>query len=109
VNVQLIRPGAGMLLASTQNDGVVNFEKVIGGNLEIGAYLNQNIASYVATNLRVDSPITVQLAMSNQVVIGGLLVGTSALATILVLLAAVLLLLGVEIYRKTGFKLYPRK
>jgi hypothetical protein len=105
VNVQMSRPGMNTQSKTTQGDGTATFDNVIGGNIEITAYSSGNENSYVARNLQVDSPSVVQLQMANYVVIGGLLIGTSLLATIIIVLVAVLLFLGIELYKKKGFKL----
>ena len=105
VNVQMSRSGINPQSKTTQGDGTATFDNVIGGNIEITAYSSGNENSYVARNLQVDSPTVVQLQMANYVVIGGLLIGTSLLATIIIVLVAVLLFLGIELYKKKGFKL----
>ncbi len=105
VNVQMSRSGMNPQSKTTQGDGTATFDNVIGGDIEITAYSSGNENSYVARNLQVDSPTMVQLQMANYVVIGGLLIGTSLLATIIIVLVAVLLFLGIELYKKKGFKL----
>jgi hypothetical protein len=109
VNVQMSRSGMNPQSKTTQGDGTATFDNVIGGNIEITAYSSGNENSYVARNLEVGSPTVVQLQMANYVVIGGLLIGTSLLATIIIVLVAVLLFLGIELYKKKGFKLLRKR
>jgi hypothetical protein len=105
VNVQMSRSGINPQSKPTQGDGTATFDNVVGGNIEITAFSSGNENSYVARNLEVDSSTVVPLQMANYVVIGGLLIGTSLLATIIIVLVAVLLFLGIELYKKKGFKL----
>ncbi len=99
VNVQLSTPGTSPQLKTTQGDGTAAFN-VIGGNLEITAYPSGNENSFVATNIQVDSSTTVQLQMGSYVSLGGMLIGTSLLATIIIILVAVLVVLGLELFRR---------
>jgi hypothetical protein len=108
VNVQLSRPSMGPLSATTQGDGTVTFNEVIGGNVEITAYLSEDQSSYVASNVQVDSPTTLVLTMNKYVVLGGAVMETSTLATLILVIIAILLFIVIEVYRRTGFK-FPRK
>ena len=73
--------------------------------MEITAYPSGNQNSFVATNLQVNSAAAVKLTMQNYVVIAGALISTSTLATIIVIVLALLVFIGIEVYRRTGFKL----
>jgi hypothetical protein len=108
VNVQLSRTGMSTLSATTKSDGTATFNNVIGGSMEITAYLSGNQNSYVATNLQVDSSATVNLTMTKYVVLAGMAVEASALATIIIIILAVLLFVGIEVFQRKGFRL-PRK
>ena len=105
VNVQLSRPSMSIRSATTQGDGTATFSNVIGGNMEITAYPSVNEGAYSAKNLYVDSPTAVQIQMANYVALGPLLIGTSALVTLLIVLIVVLLVIAIEVFRRTGFKL----
>ena len=107
VNVQLNRPGMATKSGTTEGNGIATFPNVLGGNMEITAYPAGNQNSYVAANLEVDSPKTVTISMNKYVVFGGLLMEASVLATVLLIILAVVLLAILEVYRRTGFKL-PR-
>jgi hypothetical protein len=99
MNVQLSTPGTSPQLKTTQGDGTATFN-VIGGNLEITAYPSGNENAFVAKNIQVESSTAVQLQMSSYVSVGGMLIGTSLLATIIIILVAVLVVLGVELFRR---------
>jgi hypothetical protein len=103
VNVQFSRTGTETRSATTQGDGTANFSNVIGGNVEITAYLSGNQNSFVAANLQVDSPSTLTLSMSKYVSLGGAVIETSALTTIILIVIAILVLLVLEVFRRKGF------
>jgi hypothetical protein len=105
VNVQLSRPSMSTRSATTQGDGTATFSNVIGGNVEITAYPSGNEGAYAAKNIYVDSPTAVQIQMANYAALGPLLMGTSTLATLLIILAVVVLVIALEVFRRTGFKL----
>ncbi len=104
VNVILNRQGMESRTATTQADGTVRFDNVIGGDMQITAYAPGKEGSYVATNLYVDSPAEIPLALNEYVALASLLIDTTALATLLIILAAILVLLGVEVFRRRGLK-----
>ncbi|MCW4010758.1 MAG: hypothetical protein NWF05_09095 [Candidatus Bathyarchaeota archaeon] len=108
VNVDLSRL-TGTWSATTQGDGTATFSNVIGGNMDITAYLSGNPNSYIAKNLQVDSSTTVKLTMDKYVVFAGALVDTSLLATILIILLALALFICIEvILQRKGFKLFRK-
>jgi hypothetical protein len=100
VNVILSRSGADTKSAVTKADGTVTFDNVIGGNMEITAYPPGNENSYVATGISIDAPTTVPIKMSEYVAVGSFLIGTSLLATLLLVLGAVILFILIEVYRR---------
>ena len=99
VNVKLSRP-TDTWLETTDGNGIASFSNVIGGNMEITASLSGNPDSFVAKNLQVDSSTAVTLTMGKFAVVAGALVDTSVLATVLVILIAVLLFSGIELTRR---------
>jgi hypothetical protein len=109
VNIQLSRSGMNTRSATTQGDGTVTFDNVIGGNIQITAYPSGNEGAFAAENLYLDSPTTVQIKMASFVALGSLLIGTTLLATLLIVVIAVVVFLGFEVYKKTGFKLIRKK
>lgn len=102
VNVQFSRTGTETRSAPTQGDGTASFPNVIGGNVEITAYLSGNQNSFVAANLQVDSPSTLTLSMSKYVSIGGAVIETSTLTTIMLIIVTILVLLVFEVFRRKG-------
>ncbi|MGF3521547.1 MAG: hypothetical protein ACQXXJ_00430 [Candidatus Bathyarchaeia archaeon] len=109
VNVQLSRPGANPQVATTQSDGTVTFQNVVGGHIGITAYIPGNEGSYVAEHLYLDSPAAIQIQMANYAALGPLLVETNALFASLLILAALVLFAVAEILRRKDFKLWSRK
>ncbi len=100
VNVKISGSGMPERLAITQSDGTATFDNAVGGALVITAYLSGNENSYVAKSVQVNSPTTVQLAMANYVAVGGLLIGISMLATLIIIAIAIIVLAIIVIYRK---------
>ncbi len=108
IYVQLSRPGMNSISATSTSTGIVTFNNVIGGSMEITAYPTGNKNAFIARNLQISSPTTVTLSMAKYVVLGGSLVETSALATVILVVIVILLLIILEVYRRTGFRL-PHK
>lgn len=104
VNVKIGSSGMAERLATTQSDGTATFENAVGGDLIITAYISGNENSYIAKNIKVDSPTIVQMSMANYVLIGGLLIGTSMLATLIIVLLAIIVLAVILIYRRRRHK-----
>ncbi len=105
VNVQLGRPGMNTQNAATGSDGKAMFNNVIGGDMEVIAYPNGNQNAFVALNLQVTSPTTVTLPMNKYVALGGALVDVSILASIVIIILVAVLLILVELLRRTGSRL----
>jgi hypothetical protein len=90
--------------AKTKTDGTARFDSVIGGNMQIIAYLTGKEASYEAVNLRLESPTAIQIKMGKYVLLGPFLIETSLLATLIIILAVVIVFLSVEVYRRKRLK-----
>jgi hypothetical protein len=90
--------------AKTQSNGTTTFNNVIGGNMQIIAYLTGKEASYEAVNLQVESPTAIQIKMGKYVLLGPFLIETSLLATIIIILAVVIVFLFMEVYRRKRLK-----
>jgi hypothetical protein len=104
VNVMLRGPEQVTLSETTQTDGTATFSKVIGGNMQVIAYLTGRDDSYEAANLQIEAPTSIKIKMSRYVLVGVFLVETSLLATLIIILVVVILLLFVEIRRKKWFR-----
>jgi hypothetical protein len=90
--------------ATTQTDGTATFGNLIGGNMQIIAYLSGREDSYEAVNLQVEAPTAIQIKMSKYVLLGPFLIETSLFATLIIILAAVILFLSMEVYIRKRFK-----
>ena len=104
VNVQLNGPGIGTRSATTQTDGTTTFSNVIGGNMQIIAYPTGMEHSYEAVNLQIEEPTAVQIKMAKYILIGPFLIESSVLATFIIIFAAIILFLSLEIYRRKRAK-----
>ncbi|HLE75686.1 MAG TPA: carboxypeptidase-like regulatory domain-containing protein [Candidatus Bathyarchaeia archaeon] len=105
VNVMLHGADQATRSATTQTDGTAKFGNLIGGNVQIIAYLAGREDSYEAVNLQVEAPTTRTIKMGKYVLLGPFLIETSVLATLIVILAAVILFLSMEVYTRKRFKL----
>jgi hypothetical protein len=103
-NVMLRGPGNVTLSAKTQTKGTATFDNVIGGNMQIIAYAGGSEDSYEAVNLQVEAPTTITIRMGMYVLIGPFLIETIVLATLIIILAAAILFLSVEVYRRIRSK-----
>jgi hypothetical protein len=104
VNVQLNGPGIGTRSATTQTDGTTTFSNVIGGNMQIIAYPTGMEHSYEAVNLQIEEPTAIQIKMAKYILIGPFLIESSVLATFIIISAAIILFLSLEIYRRKRVK-----
>lgn len=104
INVMFNGPGIGTRSATTQADGTTTFNNVIGGNIQIIAYPEGMENSYEAMNLQIKEPTTVQIKMAKYILIGPFLIESSVLATIVIILVAVILFVSIEVYRRKRAK-----
>ncbi len=99
-NLRLLEADGTILTATTATNGKAIFNKVIGGDMQIVAYLSEGDDYYEARNINVESPTTVQISMGRYVALGMLLVQTSVFITLLIVLPVVIIFLIVEFYTK---------
>jgi hypothetical protein len=104
VNVMLRGPEKVTRSATTQTNGTAIFSNLIGGNMQIIAYPTGSEDSYEAVSLQVEAPTTIKITMGEYVLLGPFLIGTSLLATLIIILAAVILFLSIEVYMRKRSK-----
>ena len=104
INVMLQGSGIGTLSDTTQSNGVTTFNNVIGGSMQVIAYPEGMEISYEAMDLQIEEPTTINIQLSKFVLIGPFLVESSVLATFIVILAAILLFVSIEVYRRKRAK-----
>jgi hypothetical protein len=104
MNVVLHGPGAEARSSTTQADGAATFSNVIGGDMQVIAYPEGVKNSYEAISLRVEEPATIDIRLAKYVLVGPFLVESSALATFIVILLAILLFVSIEVYRRKRAK-----
>jgi hypothetical protein len=107
-NAQVVinKQGTQEISAKTQADGTAIFNNVIGGSLQAIVYPEGMANSYEALSIEVVAPQSIQIKLSKYTLLGPFLVETSALVTVLLVAAAVIMFLLIEIYRrkKTSFE-----
>jgi hypothetical protein len=97
MNVVFNGPGAEARSSTTQANGATTFGGVIGGDIQILAYPEGAESSYEAVSLSIEEPTTVEIQMAKYILIGPFLVESSALATLIVVVVAVLLFVSIEV------------
>ena len=97
-NVNVTLNGPEKISAQTQSNGKATFNEIIGGNMQIIAQASGMQDAYQAVTLTVNQPTTLQVKIDKYVAIGSILIQASLLITILIVLAAVVALLLVEIF-----------
>jgi hypothetical protein len=104
INVMLFGPGIGTLSAKTQANGTTTFSDVIGGNMQIIAYPDGLENSYEAVNLQIEEPKEIEIRLAKYILIGPFLIESSALATFIVILLAIIMFVSIEAYRRKRTK-----
>ena len=89
---------------TTKSDGVATFSDFIGGSVQITVYLNDQTQPCIEKTFSVESSTTIGIKIEKYVLVAGILVETSHLATALIIAAAILLILSMEIYRRKRVK-----
>jgi hypothetical protein len=106
-NVKFTGADGAVQTGKTQADGTAVFNRVVGGDVQIVAYLNEGDSYYEARNLNVESPITVQIRMGRYIAFGTVIIQTSTFITAIVILVVVVLFLILEVVRRRKTK--PKK
>ena len=104
VNVTLHREGFASRSALTQSTGTTRFAPVTGGTLQAVIYLPDQTEPHLATTFMAIKSTTIEVKLDRYVLLAGYFVKVDHLAIALVVLATVLLILSVEIYRRRRLK-----
>ena len=104
MNVVLHRSGVDPWSSTTQANGAATFSNVIGGDMQIIAYPEGAESSYEAFSTRVEASKEVEIKLAKYILIGPFLIESSALATFIVILLAILLFVSIEVYRRKRAK-----
>jgi len=104
-NVTLQREGLLLRSNRTKSNGVATFSDFIGGSVQIAIYLNDQTQPCIKTASSVVSSETIGIKIEKYVLVAGILVETSHLATALIIAAAILLIVSIEVYRRKRSKL----
>lgn len=104
-NVTLQREGLLLRSNRTESNGVATFSDFIGGSVQIAIYLNDQTQPCMETASSVGSSATIGIKIGKYVLIAGILVETSQLATALIIAAVIILIVSIEVYRRKHVKL----
>ena len=101
MNVSLVRNGQTQAVTSTGPGGTVTFDNVIGGQLDIIVSSNGASTPIASQSIDVETlTSTNQISVGKYVVLAGMLVETSVLATAILMILVVVLILALEVYRR---------
>lgn len=104
-NVTLQLEGLPPRSNRTKSNGVATFSDFIGGSVQIAIYLNDQTQPCIETVSSAVSSTTIGIKIGKYVLIAGILVETSQLTTALIIAAAIILIVSIEVYRRKRSKL----
>jgi len=107
VNITLLRQGLALSSKLTGSDGAATFNRVTGGSLQVAIYLFDEKQPYMTTFFSADGSATIPIKLEEYVVLAGFFIETSILITAIIIIASVIAVLLVEIYRRRHFKQKP--
>jgi hypothetical protein len=108
-NVKITLNGSTKSSTITKSNGIALFDNIIGGNMQIIAQPQNAPDASQAITVNVNEPGTVQVKIDKYASLGGMLIQTSTLITISIVLAAVLGLTTVEVYRRRRIRIATHK
>jgi len=98
-NVRLLEPDGTVQSEKTQNDGAAIFSRVVGGDMQITAFVSETDDYYESRRIKVDSPSTIQIRMGRYIALGSLVIQTSLFVTIVIILPVIAIFLFIEMNR----------
>jgi hypothetical protein len=99
-NVNVTLNGPEKISVNTKGDGTATYNDIIGGNMQIIAQASGTKDASQAVTVTVNQPTSVQIKIEKYVALGSLLIQTSSLASILIVLVAVIGFALVEVFRR---------
>jgi hypothetical protein len=99
-NVELQREGLSISPKRTESNGIATFQDLIGGNLSVSVYLSGQTQPCAAATYSVEETTSIDVRIGKYVVLAGFLVETSQLTTAIIILAAVILIVLIEVYSR---------
>jgi hypothetical protein len=106
-NVELQREGLSISPKRTKSNGIATFPDLIGGNLTVTVYLADQTQPCVAATYSVEEAKSIEVRIGKYVALAGFLVETSQLITAIIIVAAVILIVLIEVYTRKRHK--PQK
>lgn len=104
VNVTLQRENVALRSSRTLADGLATFNNVTGGSLLVNTYLFSQMQPEVAEILYVENSTIIEIRLQEYVLLAGFFIQTATLITTILIVAAILLVLFLEVYRRRRFK-----
>jgi hypothetical protein len=99
-NANVTLNGPEKISVDTKGDGTATFNDIIGGNMQIIAQASGTKDASQAVTVTVNQPTSVQIKIEKYVALGSLLIQTSSLASILIVLVAIIGFALVEVFRR---------
>jgi hypothetical protein len=106
-NVKLVGADGTIQTQIAKPDGTASFSEVVGGDVQITAYLSENDDYYETTNVNVATPTTIQVQMGRYISLGGFVIQTSFFITLITTILATVVFLVFELYIRRRTK--PKK
>jgi hypothetical protein len=104
-NVELQREGLSISPKRTESNGIATFLNVVGGNISVTVYMSGQTQPCVAATYSVEETESIDVRIGKYVVLAGFLVETGQLATAIIVVAAVILIVLIEVYARRRHKL----
>lgn len=99
-NANVTLNGPEKISVDTKGDGTATFNDIIGGNMQIIAQASGTKDASQAITVTVNQPTSVQIKIEKYVALGSLLIQTSSLASMLIVLVAIIGFALVEVFRR---------
>ncbi|MCW3983610.1 MAG: carboxypeptidase-like regulatory domain-containing protein [Candidatus Bathyarchaeota archaeon] len=103
-NVNVTLNGSTQTVGVTQNNGIANFDNIIGGNMQIIVQPQGIQDASQAITVNVEEPTTVQVKIDKYVSVGGVLLQASTLISLVVVVIGLALFAVVEVIRRRRTK-----
>jgi hypothetical protein len=104
VKIILLRGDSEISSQLTQSDGIAEFGHVTGGTLQASVYLFDQAQPYMSQVFYAGNSTTVGIKLGEFVLLAGFFVEMSYFATAIIIVASVIVVLSIEVYRRRHSK-----
>jgi hypothetical protein len=104
IKVMLLRGVSELSSKTTQSDGIAEFDHVTGGTLQAAIYLFGESQPYMTRVFYAGNSTMIGIKLEEYVVLGGFFVQTSMLTNAIIIVALLIAVLLIELYRRSHSK-----